>query len=150
MFQFFKCLSLRNVKRSSNIIFPPYPMLHKAQLLMSSSLPAHNQSVLFLMDRVPKVWQIDLHCIACPKIVGNTHHSRSGRVRVVRWVILEPNPPCAVLCCWKFLPASIYQKSYQSEGWTASLEWEQAPSPNQIPAEEAAEKINRQTRYVTT
>lgn len=107
--------SLRNVKWSSNIIFLPYPMLRKAQLLMSLSLPAHNQSILFLMGCMTKVWQIDLHCTACPKIDGNTQHSRLGRVRVVWWVILEPNPPCAVLCCWPFLLASIYQRSYQSE-----------------------------------
>lgn len=53
-----------------------------------------------------------------------------------RWVILKKKFP-PVLCCWPFLSASIYQRSYQPEDWLISKERTQAPSPNQMPREEA-------------
>lgn len=77
------------------LIFPPYAVLHKAQLLVSSRQPAHNQSNLFW---VPQLRQINLLFTACPEIEGNTHHSRSGCVRVGEMGYLKKKFP-PVLCC---------------------------------------------------
>lgn len=70
-------------------------VLHKAQLLVSSLQPAHNQSILFW---VPQLRQINPLCTACPEIEGNTHHSRSGCVRVGEVGYFEKKFP-PVLCC---------------------------------------------------
>lgn len=117
------------------LIFPPYAVLHKAQLLVSSRQPAHNQSNLFW---VPQLRQINLLFTACPEIEGNTHHSRSGCVRVGEMGYFKKNSP---LCCaadHSYQPP--YQRSYQPEDWLISKERTQAPSPNQMPREEAAGK----------
>lgn len=117
------------------LIFPPYAVLHKAQLLVSSRQPAHNQSNLFW---VPQLRQINLLFTACPEIEGNTHHSRSGCVRVGDMGYFKKNSP---LCCaadHSYQPP--YQRSYQPEDRLISKERTQAPSPNQMPREEAAGK----------
>lgn len=78
---------------------PSYPVLHKAQLLISSSLPAHNRSILFLMGCTTEVWQIDPRRTACPAIGGNTRRSRSGCVSASEAGYFRNFSPPPVLSC---------------------------------------------------
>lgn len=89
---------------SSNLIFLSDPVLHKAQLLISLSLPAYNRSILFLMGCTTEVWENYPRHTASPEIGGNSHRSSLG------WVagLFEK-----LLSCWPFLSYFIYQKSYQ-------------------------------------
>lgn len=96
------------------LIFPPYAVLHKAQLLVSSRQPAHNQSNLFW---VPQLRQINLLFTACPEIEGNTHHSRSGCVRVGEMGYFKKNSP---LCCaadHSYQPPYIKGAINRRTGW---------------------------------
>lgn len=105
-------------------------MLHKAQLLMSLSLPCtqpidsifnglYDQG-LANWSALQKLWKYPA------QQVGEGLGGEMGYFRTQ-----------SPLCCWPFLSTSIYQRSHQLGDWPPSQEWTQALSPNQIPAEEA-------------
>lgn len=87
---------------------------------MSLSLPAHNRSILFLMECTAKVWQIDLRRTACPEIEGKTHRSKPGCVRVGE-VGYFRTP--LLLCCPVLLtiPMSLHISKKLSPGGLADI-----------------------------
>lgn len=157
MIQFFKFrppVAPRDVSWSLHIIFPPYTVLHKSQLLVSLSLHANNRSNLFLMASTSGVWQIDPRRKACADIWENTRCSRSecarlGEVGYFRNTPIHP-PPSPTPSLAAEQPISPHISKEQSAGGLAHIPGMDTETILTKCQGRKQGKINMQTRYVLT